>query len=147
MEVIGYTSSGSIQIELDGEILVVPNDPKNRHRQMIAKWEKQGNTIPHLATEAPTQLDYQTAIQNMIDDKAKEKRYDNGNSMATYVTSSDPVWAIEAQAFVEWRDRVWQHAYREMDKVLSGVRAQPTVDEILAELPPLVWPEIEGIET
>ena len=41
----GFTQSGSIEISLGGQPMGVPDDPENRHRQMIAEWEAQGNTI------------------------------------------------------------------------------------------------------
>lgn len=56
MEVHGYTKSGSIRIELDGIEMLVPNEPANRHRQMIAEWEAQGNTIPAYEPPPPPPL-------------------------------------------------------------------------------------------
>lgn len=46
MIVHGYNAAGAIEITLDGVLITVPDDPRNRHRQMIAAWEAQGNTIP-----------------------------------------------------------------------------------------------------
>jgi hypothetical protein len=48
MEVIGYTESGMIRAMLDNDVreTLVPDDMGNSHRQMIAKWEAEGNTIP-----------------------------------------------------------------------------------------------------
>ncbi|MEE9983652.1 hypothetical protein [Agrobacterium pusense] len=46
MNVIGYTESGIIRIEIDGQVLFVPDDMGNRHRQIIAEWEAAGNSIP-----------------------------------------------------------------------------------------------------
>lgn len=46
MQVLGFNEFGSIQIELDGVQMSVPDDPSNRHRVMIAEWEAAGNTIP-----------------------------------------------------------------------------------------------------
>lgn len=59
MNVIGYTESGMIRIEFEGEELLVPDDEGNRHRQLIAEWEfdEEGeriNTIPpYVAPPAP----------------------------------------------------------------------------------------------
>jgi len=84
--------------------------------------------------------DYESAIQETIDAAAKSRRYADGNSMDGYVTSTVPAWAEEAQAFVAWRDNVWQFAYSELAKVQAGEREQPSVDGFLAELPEIVWP-------
>lgn len=91
----------------------------------------------------PAEDDYRHAIQSLVDSHAQSRRYDNGNSLATYVTSSNPDWAAEAQAFVVWRDAVWAYAYAELDKVLSGERAQPNVEAFINELPAIAWPEAE----
>ncbi len=88
----------------------------------------------------PTVADYQAAIVAMLDAKAQERRYDNATSISTYVASTNPVWAAEAQAYVAWRDAVWAHAYAELDKVLAGEREQPSVAAFLSELPELAWP-------
>lgn len=68
----------------------------------------------------PGEDDYRRAIQDLIDMHAQSRRYDNGNSLATYVSSTIPQWAAEATAFVAWRDTVWAYAYAELDKVLAG---------------------------
>ncbi|MBB4066281.1 hypothetical protein [Gellertiella hungarica] len=46
MRVIGYTEDANIWAEIEGREMTVPDDPANRHRQMIAEWEAAGNTIP-----------------------------------------------------------------------------------------------------
>ena len=46
MEVIGYRHTGEIDIILNGVQMTVPDDPGNRHRQMLAEWEAAGNMIP-----------------------------------------------------------------------------------------------------
>ncbi|CAB4326607.1 hypothetical protein [Brucella sp. 191011898] len=82
---------------------------------------------------------YRTAIQTMIDAKAQEKQYDSGATLASYVNSTVPEWAAEAQAFVVWRDQVWTYSLGELEKVKSGLREQPAVDDFLAELPAFDW--------
>lgn len=140
MDVIGYTENGMIRVEIDGGEMFVPDDVANRHRQIIAQWEAVGNTIPSCPARIPTQDDYRAAIQSLIDSHAQSRRYDSGNSLATYVSSSNPAWAAEAQAFVNWRDAVWAYAYAEMDKVMAGEREQPSVEDFIGELPQIVWP-------
>ncbi len=46
MQVIGYTATGTIEIVVEETRYTVPDDPGNRHRQMLAEWEEEGNTIP-----------------------------------------------------------------------------------------------------
>lgn len=93
-----------------------------------------------LAAIEAAQNQFSGAIQSYVDAVAKVRRYDNGLSLATYVASERPAWKAEAEAFVKWRDDVWDHAYREHERVLSGERAQPSIEELLAELPAPPWP-------
>lgn len=84
--------------------------------------------------------DYENAIQNLIDDTARERQFRDGVTLASYIGSTKPKWAAEAQAFVAWRDNVWFYAYGELAKVQSGTRQQPTVEQFLAEIAPIAWP-------
>ena len=84
--------------------------------------------------------EYEAAIQSALDSAAAERRYSNGATMATYVNSTNATWAAEAQAFVQWRDAVWLYAYALLDAVMAGESKQPTVEELLAELPTANWP-------
>ncbi|MCA0275881.1 MAG: hypothetical protein LCH86_07755 [Proteobacteria bacterium] len=90
-------------------------------------------------TVVPTVDDYKMAIVSMLDGKAQERRYDSAVSISTYTGSTNPLWAAEASAFVAWRDNVWAYAYAELDKVMASLRPQPTVAELLSELPPFEW--------
>ncbi len=96
---------------------------------------------PHIPTVEEIQAPYRIAIEELLDAKAKEKRYDNAVSISTYVNSrKKPEWAAEASLFIDWRDDVWDYAYEQFDAVLAGTRPQPTVAELIAELPTLTWP-------
>lgn len=90
---------------------------------------------------SPTVNDFRYIIQALVDETANERQYDSGVTLASYVNSTIPQWAAEAQAFVAWRDAVWLHALTELDKVQSGARSQPTIEDFIAELPTLEWPE------
>ncbi|WP_313613395.1 hypothetical protein [Agrobacterium sp.] len=90
--------------------------------------------------ETPTEADYEAAIQTLVDATATERKFRDGVTVASYVNSTNTQWAAEAIAFVAWRDGVWAYAYSELDKVVTGQRPQPTVDEFLAEIDPINWP-------
>lgn len=87
-----------------------------------------------------TLADYVAAIEAHIEATASAKAYSGAVSLAIYVNSTVPQWAAEAAAFVAWRDGVWSYAYAEMAKVQAGTRSQPTVAELVAELPSIGWP-------
>jgi hypothetical protein len=88
-----------------------------------------------------TQSDYADAIQFHVDTTAKSRGYSDSVALASYVSSTVPGWAAEAQAFVAWRDAVWIHAHTELARVLAGERAQQSVAALVAELPAMIWPE------
>jgi len=83
---------------------------------------------------------YSAAIQAHIDATAQSRQYADGFALASYVNSTVPAWAAEAQAFVAWRDQVWVYAYTELAKVQAGTRPQPSIAELIAELPAITWP-------
>lgn len=83
---------------------------------------------------------FRVAIQSHVDETARTRAYDNGNSLAGYVASTNETWSAEAAAFVAWRDAVWTYAYTELDKVTSGQREAPSVEDFVAELPAMEWP-------
>ncbi|AZO82181.1 hypothetical protein B5U98_08015 [Bosea sp. Tri-39] len=83
---------------------------------------------------------YRRAIQAHVDATAQARNYDSGLICASYLDSTNPAWAAEAAALVAWRDAVWVYAYAELAKVEGGEREQPTVAEIVAELPAISWP-------
>ena len=82
----------------------------------------------------------ETAIQRHIDGVAASRGYRDGFALAGYATSTVPAWAAEAAAFVAWRDAVWGYAYTQLAAVQTGEREQPTVTELVAELPQMEWP-------
>ena len=66
MQVHGYTEFNLIEATIDGLLMTVPNDPANRHRQMIAEWEAEGNTIPaYLPSPTPEPSDEEILAQAM----------------------------------------------------------------------------------
>lgn len=107
-----------------------------------------GEPVEHSETEIgplpvrrpPSIDDYRRAIQAHVDSAAQARSYDSGITCASYLGSTVPAWAAEASAFVAWRDAVWAYAYTELAKVEAGEREQPTVTEIIGELPAMVWP-------
>lgn len=81
-------------------------------------------------------------VQQFMDEKAQERNYDNIISCTTYATSLNPKFSAEGQAAVEWRDNVWVVCYQILADVKAGNRPIPTEEELIAELPTLVWPQV-----
>jgi hypothetical protein len=84
------------------------------------------------------------AIQNYLDTIAQERRYDNIFTAISYVNSTDEIFAREARACLEWRDKVWRTCYNILDDVEAGLRPIPTIEELIEELPKMNW-DIEDV--
>lgn len=141
IENVKRNRDGSISADIDGAAICFADDFADRFRRQLAEeWEALGNVIPPYVEPLPGVDDYKLAVVAHLDAKAQERRYDNAVSIATYTASTNPQWAAEAAAFVPWRDAVWTYAYAELDKVMNGQRLQPTVADLIGELPALSWP-------
>ena len=77
------------------------------------------------------------AIDVHVEAQAHALQYNGAAHLASYAASTVPEWAAEAQAFVAWRDDVWQAAIAMLaDAEASG--EVPSVEDVLAALPE--WP-------
>ena len=83
-------------------------------------------------------------IQKRLDDFARSdgRAYDNMLSLCTYAASTNAVFRAEGQYGVNARDATWAAANAVMAAVLTGQRTLPTWEQLEAELPPLVWPQV-----
>ena len=80
------------------------------------------------------------AIQRYLDTTAQTRGYDGILSLCSYANSTDPVFAAEANAGVVLRDSCWRKGYLIMAEVAGGTRPMPTITQVLAEMPGIVWP-------
>ena len=81
------------------------------------------------------------AIDAHVEETARSRNYNSAAALAGYVASTVEPWAAEAQAFVAWRDGVWQTAFAMLAEVQAGERAAPSPAEAVAEIPDITWPE------
>lgn len=80
-----------------------------------------------------------SAVQNHLDATAKTRNYDGILSLCSYATSLNPIFGVEGQAGVVWRDACWAHCYQVMADVEAELRTIPTTSELIAELPVFTW--------
>ena len=103
-------------------------------------WADEGPIVPYVdpATILATFTD---AIDAHIEAQARAWSYNSAAHLASYVASTVPQWAAEAQAFVAWRDAVWLAALTLLADVQAG-EAEPPADPaaFIATLPALVRP-------
>lgn len=84
---------------------------------------------------------YAAAVQSHMDAAAIAAGYDNINTAVSY--ADEPVvsrFQTEGAAFRAWRSLCWDYCYTQLAAVQSATRTQPTIAELVAELPALVLP-------
>lgn len=86
-----------------------------------------------LATEIKAR--YTVAIEAMVTETAQAGGYSSPESLASYVASTNPVWADEAQRFVAWRDAVWAYGLEVLAAVDAGEKALPDIEVLLKNAP------------
>jgi hypothetical protein len=95
---------------------------------------------PPPPTAAEVIAGHAAEIQKRLDDFARTRGYDGILSAATFAASAVPKFAAEGQYAVAARDATWAKGYEILAAVEAGTRPMPTVAEVAAELPVLVWP-------
>lgn len=101
----------------------------------IAQLHEQLGTVRAVGARA-----LESAVDEWIERTARDLGYGADAlpatlSLASYVNSSVDLWQRQAQAFIAWRDAVWQKCIVIQSDVLTGSRAIPTTTELIAELP------------
>lgn len=139
--VTGHIPNPNTSIPLDAVEITDEQWMEFISNQGLRRWEDGEVVAFEPPTPELTEDDYRRLIQELVDSHAKSRRYDNGNSMATYVTSTVPAWAAEAQAFVAWRDAVWAKVYELQTLAMNGDIQTPSIEETMGALPDIVWPE------
>lgn len=91
-------------------------------------------------TNEQTMAKYTIFVQQRLDVFARTRSYDSILSAATYATSLVPKFNIEGQHAVEVRDATWAKCYDIFNAVEAELRPMPTLEELIAELPVLEWP-------
>ena len=79
----------------------------------------------------------ESAIQAHINATVTAKGYDDENSIAKYLIEGNPFY-LECKAISLWIGSVWAYLHQVQADTLSGTRTEPTLEELVAELPELV---------
>lgn len=99
--------------------------------------------IPSPAQQAPTNTEIIAELTASLEDHydlvARAKQYDNRLTCALRAGYAGPFQA-EGTAFAVWMDNCNAYAYEVLADCLSGARGIPTAEELIAEMPDLVWP-------
>ena len=101
-------------------------------------WDGQHFT-PEPAEPPLTLADYDAALTAHLDAEAQTRRYADRVSCSVRAGYVGPFQA-EGIAFAQWMDRQNQIAYQMLEDFQSGLIPQPTIAEMIAALPAMVWP-------
>ena len=82
---------------------------------------------------------YENAVQAHLDATAQTRGYDNTYTCLSYMKSTYEIWNRESNAFNAWRDSVWRKAHEILNAFMAGAIPQPTVEEVIAQLPKITW--------
>lgn len=93
---------------------------------------------PPPAPDIPSQV--VPMVQLRLDSFARTAGFDNIFTACTYTNSSNPKRRARALYCETMRDTYWNMCEQIEAEVLAGIRPVPTEAEVLALLPPLVWP-------
>ena len=83
-------------------------------------------------------------LDRFIDDVAKAKKYGTIHMSPTeaclaYAGYDNP-FKEEAEVYGKWKASIWPIVFQIQDDYLDGKRPEPTLEIIISELPPMVWP-------
>lgn len=91
---------------------------------------------PAIKTDIQKQREISSAVQMMLDDKARSLRYDNIMSIRSYCGWDNP-FQIECETVAAWAAQCWVTAGQIEQDVINGLRTIPTAEQALAEMPKL----------
>lgn len=111
---------------IDSQIPYIEQAIKNKWEEITGNW-------PPSETLEQTQNKLKGLLIQKVNDGANLWGYDSIISASTYSSSTNPQYALEAQALIKWRDDVWAWAISE----LSNVKAGDTADKFIQNMPKL----------
>lgn len=81
----------------------------------------------------------ESAVDGHVDSVARAKGYDN-RLTATMRAGYENPWQAEGIAFGQWMDSCYQYCQQVQADILAELRPIPTSQELISELPEMVWP-------
>jgi hypothetical protein len=125
------------RVERRGPTYTDTPDPDND--RIVRMWDVEA--IPPEEIAATLKAQVADAVQRHLDVAVAPRNYASAAAAVSYVGDPNPQWDAEGRAVRAWRSAVWTTCFTALDDVLAGRRDPLTPEEMVAELPPLVWPE------
>ena len=115
----------------------------NNHNATIVEREEYFEVVEipvHIPTEEEIQQALERGIEAWMNFVVAERHYDSIDTcIARYTDSPNPKYAQEAKAVKDWNTAVWDKCWDILAEVKAGTRPIPALEEVIAELPVLVW--------
>lgn len=131
MQNVKYIAGGFISADIDGTTYIIPDDTKNRHRQMVAAWEALGNTIEPYETPGISREDVNSERDRRItsgflfrgkifdfDDKSKQRVAGAATLAGFAIGAGAPV------GYLRWHGGDKDFAWITQDNTLMPMDAQ-----------------------
>lgn len=123
------------------EIIVGEGDPVLELGNWVQTWVIRQATAQEFKKKKKQMMKkYADLVQDILDTEAQTHDYDSILSVTSYAVSNHSRYGREGKAALQWREDVWDKTYEILNQVLAGERPIPTPEEVLAELPKMVWP-------
>lgn len=120
------------KILAEGVVYLGVNDAAENWKEVPAM--SQEEFAEQLEAMAQAEKAYVDAVQNILDQFAQMKGYDNCNSVCTYGLSTDPIFRAEAIYMIGVRDRAWRTCYNILGEYQMGMREAPSIEGLIHEL-------------
>lgn len=79
----------------------------------------------------------ESGIVNLLNTKARAKGYDSIITASLRAALPNSPFHTEGVAFATWMDEVWAYCYQELDRIQTGLRTEPLLEDFILELPQL----------
>lgn len=115
--------------------------------EQLGGWFQQWKKVPLSAEEKESkkleiEQEIQKQVQSQLDSFAQSRYYNNILSATSYINSTNPKFASEAQYALELRDNTWSALLTILNEVTQGTRDMPSsLGDIIDELPLMQWPD------
>lgn len=83
--------------------------------------------------------DIEQVVSDLIDAKAVAKGYKDAAGCVSYLNSGNATWKADAASLSSWRDACWTQVFALEASVTSGTTPLPSVEQVVAGLPPAPW--------
>jgi hypothetical protein len=92
------------------------------------------DAVEQARLKAARELAVPQAVQSVIDEEARNLGFDSIDSVAKYVGFAN-TYEVDATSLRNWVPLVWDYVYKVQADIEAGTRTEPTLEELLLELP------------